>query len=263
MARQEVTIKHDMLRSELAMRVESFERDLTVMGGLLVLTPLIVILLSEVFNNSLTFLTIPLLTLLSMMLIFTTDRDVDSLMNILINYSPKIVRSYERFRNRLLQIYESLNNDEKILFKFSLCNRLQGNSSYEALGNIVDLSLSIARKDPSDVKTIENFRKYIVLEMRRLVYRFSTLLIVCMLALGVLAPLLYAVLSRELIGSVNIWPLTACIIPTLAVYLYLCERLCRKIEGIGLDRTLRRVRRNCVIAFVLSVLCCLVLTLVL
>ncbi len=243
------------------MRIETFERDLTIIGGLLILTPLIVILLSEVFNNSLIFLAVPLLTILSILLILTVDRDLDSMMKILVNYNPSLVRSYEKFKNRLLRIYESLNEDEKILFKYSLCNRLRDDRIDTGIGNILDLSLDIGRRNISDIRLIENFRKIIVSEMRRLVYRFSTLLMVCMLSLGVLAPLLYVILSKELVGTVNMLPLVACIVPTLVIYFYLCLRICRRIEHIGLDRTLIKIRRNCLGCFLLSLLTCILITL--
>ncbi|NPB00280.1 MAG: hypothetical protein GXO10_02800 [Crenarchaeota archaeon] len=255
MTRSETTIKQDILRSEIAMRVETFERDLTVIGGLLVLTPLIIILLSEVFNTSLIYMTIPLLTLLTLMLIFTVDRDVENMLIILLNFNPKIVKSYEKFKNRLFQIYESLNDDEKILFKYSICNRLAGSDKNDVLAHVIDLGLDLSRRDVSDVRTIENLRKFIITELRRLVYRFSTLLMVCMLSLGILAPLLYSILSKELIGRVNMIPLALCIVPTLVIYVYLCFRICKKIENVGIERTLTRIRRNCFITFLLSLIC--------
>lgn len=259
MSRIDVAVKQDILRSEIAMRIETFERDLTIIGGLLVLTPLIVILLSEVFNESLIYLTIPLLTFLALMLVLTVDKDVEKMLSVLINFNPRIVKSYEKFKNRLFQIYESLSEDEKILLKYSICNKLSGTEVESNLKPVLDLSFNISRRDISDVRTIENLRKFIVSELRRLIYRFSTLLMICMLSLGVLSPLLYSVLSKELIGRVDMFPLLVCIVPTLVVYAYLCFKMCKKVEKVGIERMLDKVRRNCMIVFLLSLICLLVI----
>ncbi len=250
-------IKSDILRSEIKLKLEMFERDITIIGGILVLTPLIILLISSLFNSSIIFILIPILAILCILFTTILDRELEDIMKLLTGYKFNIVEKYRKFRNRLYSVFKSLDDFEKILFKYEICNRITGNlSRVEPYSTLYDMCIIPSKsRDSIDVIYVENYRKFIIKEIRRFVVRVSSLFMMCMICEGILMPILYVVLVKSLNINPNITSLIVGILPTLVVYFYLGYRMFRIFENkIGIERSFIGIFKKFAIFFSIIVM---------
>ncbi len=252
-------IKRDILKSEIKSRLEIFERDVTIISGILVLTPLMIILISSIFYTSIIYITVPILIPISLIFIHVITGELDSIFRTLIDYRANIVEKYRKFKNEFFKIFKSLDEKERIIMKYVLCNKLSGSDmNVEPYNTIFDMSTSPYRsRDSIDVSTLENFRRFIVKEVERFLFRVSTLLILCMFCEGILVPILYEVLISSLRISSSIGMLVMTIIVVLLIYFYTGYKMFNVVRmKLGFEKNVNDIIKRLVITFLVCLIFC-------